>query len=57
MFQDWWNNFVYAHFGVSYITIEKVNKYLKPYKAKMYLNLFVEFETERDYVFFLLKWS
>ena len=55
-----WNNFLHAHLDAfQEPTLEGVNNVLKQYGASVpSTNVYeVEFDTEQDLAFFMLKWS
>ena len=58
----WWKKFYFHHITLREdTTIKKINKYLKPYGGKFVQNdeigSHLVFDTEQDYVMFVLRWS
>ena len=56
----WWENFFFNTIDYKVNTTERINQNLKPYRAKLIkngINPYLEFDTEQDYVMFVLRWS
>lgn len=65
---DWWKNFYFDMKFYEISTIARINKNLKPYKARFVSRKddrglewvnggHLEFDTKEDYVMFVLRWS
>lgn len=57
----WWKNFFFNTIDYNVSIIERIDRNLKPYNAKLIRykdgRHHLEFDKEQDYVMFVLRWS